>query len=64
MFSLQVFKKILIIFVFIAVPSSLLAVWLGADATFKEKMILSLIFGIVMPLAFFIFYKITSLFLK
>ncbi|EOQ34319.1 MULTISPECIES: hypothetical protein [Bacillus] len=64
MLSLQVFKKLLIIFGLIAVPSSLLALWFGADATFKEKMILSLIFGIVMPLAFFIFYKITSLFLK
>lgn len=58
------FKKLLIIFGLIAVPYSLLALWFGADATFKEKMILSLIFGIVMPLAFFIFYKITSLFLK
>ncbi|KAA0764487.1 hypothetical protein [Bacillus sp. SH5-2] len=64
MLSLQVFKKLLIIFGLIAVPSSLLALWFGADATFKEKLILSLIFGIVMPLAFFIFYKITSLFLK
>ncbi|PES18816.1 hypothetical protein CN268_20105 [Bacillus anthracis] len=64
MLSLQVFKKFLIIFGLIAVLSSLLALWFRADATFKEKMILSLIFGIVMPLAFFIFYKITSLFLK
>lgn len=43
--SLQVFRKILIIFGLIAVPLSLLALWFGADATFKEKMMLSLVFG-------------------
>ncbi|WP_242215628.1 hypothetical protein [Bacillus cereus group sp. BfR-BA-01383] len=64
MLSLQVFRKILIIFGLIAVSLSLLALWFGADATIIEKMMLSLIFGIVMPLAGFIFYKITSLFLK
>lgn len=64
MLSLQVFRKILIIFGLIAVPFSLLALWFGADATFKEKMMLSLVFGIVMPLTGFIFYKITFLFLK
>ncbi|MFS8354950.1 hypothetical protein ABHN12_27980 [Bacillus nitratireducens] len=64
MLSLQVFRKILIIFGLIAVSFSLLALWIGADATINEKMMLSLIFGIVMPLAGFIFYKITSLFLK
>ncbi|PGZ45775.1 hypothetical protein A6E27_23135 [Bacillus cereus] len=64
MLSLQVFRKILIIFGLIAVPFSLLALWFGADATFKEKIMLSLVFGIVMPLTGFIFYKITPLFLK
>ncbi|AXO91803.1 MULTISPECIES: hypothetical protein [Bacillus] len=64
MLSLQVFRKTLIIFSVIAVPLSLLALWFGADATFKEKMMLSLVFGIVIPLTGFIFYKITSLFLK
>ncbi|MDA1755633.1 hypothetical protein AAHH72_05125 [Bacillus cereus] len=64
MLSLQVFRKTLIIFGVIAVPLSLLALWFGADATFKEKMMLSLVFGIVIPLTGFIFYKITSLFLK
>ncbi|CUB35335.1 hypothetical protein [Bacillus cereus] len=61
MLSLQVFRKILIIFGVIAVPLSLLALWFGADATFKEKMMLSLVFGIVMPLTGFIF-KVTILF--
>ncbi|ENJ6135304.1 hypothetical protein [Bacillus cereus] len=64
MLSLQVFRKTLIIFSVIAVPLGLLALWFGADATFKEKMMLSLVFGIVIPLTGFIFYKITSLFLK
>ncbi|MDA1810997.1 hypothetical protein H0911_19700 [Bacillus sp. HSTU-bmb18] len=45
MLSLQVFRKILIIFGLIAVPLSLLALWFGTDATFKEKMMLSLVFG-------------------
>ncbi|MCW1938952.1 hypothetical protein OMD49_00965 [Bacillus anthracis] len=58
MLSLQVFRKILIIFGVIAVPLSLLALWFGADATFKEKMMLSLVFGIVMPLTGFIFIKL------
>ncbi|MDR4982990.1 hypothetical protein CN491_13890 [Bacillus cereus] len=64
MLSLDVFKKILMIFCAIAVPSSLLAIWFGAEATFKEKIILSFVFGVVMPLFTFIFYKIVSFFLK
>ncbi|WP_410984272.1 hypothetical protein [Bacillus cereus] len=64
MFSLEVFKKILIIFCLIAVPSSLLAIWFEAEATFKEKIILSLVFCIVMPISILIFYKISSLFLR
>ncbi|QFQ24907.1 hypothetical protein [Bacillus thuringiensis] len=64
MFSLDVFKKILLIFCAIAVPSSLLAIWFGADATFNEKIVLSVVFCLVMPLSIFIFYKIVSFFLK
>ncbi|PGW30408.1 hypothetical protein COE04_29140 [Bacillus cereus] len=64
MFSLDVFKKILMIFCAVAVPSSLLAIWFGADTTFNEKIILSVIFCLVMPLSIFIFYKIVSVFFK
>ncbi|EJS45052.1 MULTISPECIES: hypothetical protein [Bacillus] len=64
MLSLDVFRKILTIFCAIAVPASLLAIWFGADATLKEKMILSVVFCVVMPLFIFIFYKIVSFFFK
>lgn len=41
-----------------------LGVKFGAEATFNEKIILSIVFCVVMPLFIFIFYKIVSLFFK
>ncbi len=64
MLSLNVFKKILMIFCAIAIPASLLAIWFGAEAKFNEKIILSIVFCVVMPLFIFIFYKIVSFFFK
>ncbi|PLT30784.1 hypothetical protein [Peribacillus deserti] len=61
MFSLDIFRKILVIFCAIAIPCSLLAIWFGVTGTAKEKGILTLVFCVGMPLFVFIFYKIVSL---
>ncbi len=64
MLSIDVFRKILIIFCAVAIPISLVSIWLGVTATTKDKMILTLAFCIGMPLFVFIFYKIVSFFFK
>ncbi|MFC7373469.1 hypothetical protein ACFQPF_17650 [Fictibacillus iocasae] len=64
MFSLNVFRKILLVFCAVAIPINLASIWLGASVKNDEKWILTLIFCIAMPLFVFAFYKTVSYFVN